>query len=127
MPMPEIEAQGVMTEIEAQRIFCRCLVKLMSWALEQPGYELRLGEAARSKEEAERLAKTGAGIANSVHRERLAIDLMLDIHGIYQKETEGYRPMGEYWKTLHPLARWGGDFHSRPDGDHFSFEWGGVK
>lgn len=115
------------TEIEAQRAFTRCLFKLMAWAFSQPGYELRLGEALRSKEEAERLAKSGAGIANSVHRERLAIDLMLDINGIYQKLTKAYRPMGEYWKTLHPLARWGGDFQTRPDGNHFSFEWRGVK
>jgi len=35
-----------------------------------------------------------------------------------------YIPFGGFWKTLHPAARWGGDFG---DADHFSFEYQGVK
>jgi hypothetical protein len=54
----------------------------------------------------------------------LAIDLVLDKDGEYLTETEDYREAGELWVTLHPLARWGGEWG---DGNHFSFEWKGVK
>jgi hypothetical protein len=33
-------------------------------------------------------------------------------------DSEVYRPAGEYWKSLHPLNRWGGDIPG--DGNHFS-------
>ncbi len=69
-------------------------------------------------------ADTGAGIAHSVHRLRLAQDLNLFKDGQYVTDPEVYRPFGEWWKKQHPLARWGGDFG---DYDHFSFEYGGVK
>ena len=57
--------------------------------------------------------------ANSVHKQRLAIDLNLFKGGVYQTSTEAHKPLGEYWKSLHPLCRWGGDF-STPDGNHYS-------
>jgi hypothetical protein len=59
----------------------------------------------------------GSGIRESLHCERLAIDLMLFINGVYQTQTEAYRPLGEKWESLG--GTWGGRF-STPDGDHFS-------
>jgi hypothetical protein len=90
--------------------------------LRQQGYELTFGEAERSQLQADENARTGAGIANSLHLLRLAIDLNLFIGGTYQTATVAYKPLGEYWKALNPLCRWGGDFKSRPDGNHFSLE-----
>jgi hypothetical protein len=70
-----------------------------------------LGEAWRSPEEAARLAKTGKGIARSLHTERLAIDLNLFKSGQYLFGTEDHRELGEWWEAQDALARWGGRFN----------------
>lgn len=135
---------------DVQKVFANLLPRLFD-RIRQSGYSFTLGEAYRSDEQAEinalgsvgrkaladevgndypRLAaalrnNAGGGIAHSVHQLRLAIDLNLfDPRGAFVTTTEGYRQFGEFWETLHPLARWGGRF---ADGDHFSFEWQGVK
>lgn len=115
-----------MTLIDTQQMFAVYVCRLIQQAITM-GYRVRLGEAWRSPEEAARQAKTGAGIPNSLHTQRLAIDLLLDKDGQYLTKTEDYTPLGQWWKTQHPLARWGGDFPHRPDGNHFSFTWGGVS
>lgn len=79
-----------------------------------------LGEVMRSKAQAAENAKTGAGIANSLHLDCLAGDVKLFIHGVWQTKSEAYKPLGTFWKSLHVDNRWGGDFKSRPDGNHFS-------
>lgn len=92
------------------------------------GFESTLGEAYRSPEEAARLAGTGAGIARSLHCDRLALDLLLFRQGKYLTLTEDYRPLGEWWEqqsTVDLLCRWGGRFKRadgtpKPDGNHFS-------
>lgn len=122
-----------MTLGEKQRLFVSLIGKLIAWAYSN-NYELSFGEAVRTKEQAAANANSGAGISNSLHLIRLAVDLNLFVDSsvdidddIYQKDSSAYRPLGEYWKTLHPLCRWGGDFKGRPDGNHFSLEHNGVK
>lgn len=90
----------------------------------QNGYELTGGQLHRSDEEAERLARLGLGIKNSVHRLKLAIDLNLFKDGKYLSSTESHRFLGEFWESLNPLCRWGGRFG---DGNHYSLEHNGVK
>jgi hypothetical protein len=99
--------------------------KLIPWAIAN-GYAMTFGEAWRSPEEAAIQAAKGAGVAHSLHTERLAVDLNLFRGRQILLNLEDYRPIGEYWKTLHPLARWGGDF-KRVDADHFSLTFGGVE
>lgn len=111
--------------------FLLCVGKLIAWANAR-GMGLTLDEGYRPKWVAERYAAEKKGIANSQHTKRLAVDLMLFIGGIYQTRSEAYAELGEFWKTLDPEARWGGDFHDAngdpaPDGDHFSFEHDGIK
>jgi hypothetical protein len=108
-------------------MFTKFIGMLILWVYQREGWELTLGEALRSKLQAAANAQSGAGIVNSLHILRLAIDLELFINGLWQQDTEAYKAMGDYWKTLHPLCRWGGDFHTRPDGNHFSMEHEGVK
>lgn len=107
--------------VTKQRKFVRLLVELLSWALAQ-GYHIRLGEAWRSPEQAARNAARGVGIANSLHCERLAIDLLISDGTRELITVDEVRPLGEYWKSLDPDARWGGDFVGRTAGDvgHFS-------
>ncbi len=112
---------------QQQRIFAQLVAKLILWVAAQPGNSaVRFGEAYRTPEQAKLDADKGTGIANSLHCERLAIDLILDVDGIYQANSAAYKKLGEYWKSLHPLCRWGGDF-TKADGNHFSMEWGGVQ
>lgn len=108
-----------------QELFMRLLPRLIDKAHEL-GYELRGGELERSEAAALWYASQGKGIKNSLHRLRLAIDLHLFIKGVYQTSSEAHRILGEYWKSLHPLCRWGGDF-KKPDGNHYSIEHNGVR
>jgi hypothetical protein len=110
---------------EKQRIFTWNLHHLIEWTY-KAGYELTLAEAYRTPEQAALNAKSGAGISNSLHTRRLAIDLMLFKDGEWLKDPDDYKPLGTFWKTLHPLNRHGGDFKSK-DAVHFSMEDGGIK
>lgn len=111
---------------EKQRLFVRLVGQLIAWCYAN-GYELTFGEAMRTQAQANANAASGAGISNSNHLIRLAIDLNLFKDGVYQSDTPAYKPLGDYWKSLHDLCRWGGDFGSRPDGNHFSLEHNGVR
>lgn len=110
---------------EKQRLFVLNIGKLIVWAYGQ-GYELTFGEAQRSQAQAVANAATGAGISNSLHLIRLAIDLNLFVQGQYVIDSESHKPLGAYWKTLHPLNCWGGDFKKK-DGNHYSMQHEGMK
>jgi hypothetical protein len=88
------------------------------------GYEVSLGEAWRTPEQARANAAKGTGISNSLHMDRLAVDLNLFKDGVFLTKTEDHRELGEWWESRHELARWGGRF-TRPDGNHYSFTHGG--
>jgi hypothetical protein len=115
-----------MTLGEKQRLFTRLVGELIAWAY-QHGYELTFGDAYRSPEQAALNAKAGSGIANSLHSQRLAIDLNLFINGTYQSDSHAYKPLGDFWKSLDAGCCWGGDFQTRADGNHFSITHDGVK
>ena len=110
---------------DKQRRFVQLVGKLIEWAYAN-GYALTFAEAYRTPEQAALNAKSGAGISNSLHTKRLAIDLNLFKDDVFLTTTEAHRPLGDYWKTLDPEARWGGDF-SKPDGNHYSMEHEGYK
>ncbi len=108
---------------DKQKRFTRMLGKLIVWAYDQ-GFELSVGDAYRSPAMAKFYSANGAGISNSLHCQRLAIDLNLFIAGEYQATSEAYLPLGEFWESLG--GSWGGRF-SRPDGNHFSLAHDGVR
>ena len=112
---------------EKQFIFTRNVAKLIEYIFES-GYYCTLGEAYRSKEQAAIYEKLKKGTANSLHCDRLAIDLNLfSPEGEYLTATEEYQKFGTYWKNLNPANRWGGDFLQRKDGNHFSLTDDGVR
>lgn len=120
-----------MTLREKQSLHVRFVGLLIEFAY-QNGYELTWGQTLRSKEEAARNAASGAGISNSLHNVGLAVDLNLFKDGRWLTDSESHRPLGDFWKSLHPECRWGGDFrdkHGRPkpDGNHYSIEFEGRK
>ena len=116
---------GDLTLIEKQRLFCQLAAKLIQQAAAL-GYECRFGEAYRTPEQAALNAEHGTGIKNSEHCKRLALDLLLDKDGVWLTDTEDYKPLGDWWEKQSELARWGGNFTSRADGNHFSLEDQGV-
>lgn len=115
-----------MTLVQKQSVFAQNISLLILWIHKQDGYCCTLGEAHRPQWVAEVYHRSGQGSLRSNHIIRLAVDLMLFLGGVYLKSTEEYAFAGEYWKTLHPDNRWGGDFENK-DGNHFSMEHEGRK
>jgi hypothetical protein len=117
-----------MTLSEKQRFFTKLIAVLIEKAYDL-GYELTFGEAYRDPRWAAQLAAMGKGIKNSLHIQRLAVDLNLFKNGQYLTDSEAYRTLGEFWESLSTgtiRCCWGGRF-SRPDGNHFSVEHNGVR
>lgn len=112
-----------MTLSEKQQLFTKLIAQLILWA-DEKGLRLTFGEAYRTPEQAALNAKSGKGIANSLHTQRLAVDLNLFKNGVYQTDSAAYKELGLYWESLG--GAWGGRF-SRPDGNHFSLEHNGVR
>lgn len=118
-----------MTLRQKQSIFAQLVGELLLKA-RALGYEVTLGEAYRSPEEAARLARAGKGIRNSLHTKRLAIDINLFKNGKYLSRSEDYKTLGDWWKTLSTPEYeccWGGDFTKLQDGNHFSIGHEGRK
>lgn len=120
-----------MTLREQRCLFTRLTARLIDRATAL-GYEVSYEETVRSRLQAQANAAQGTGISTSLHLVGLAVDLNLYIGGEYQTKSEAHQPLGDYWKTLHPLCRWGGDFRDsegrpKPDGNHYSMEWQGRK
>lgn len=107
---------------QKQQIFSSNVVKLLDKILSTPGYSFTFGEAMRTQEQAAIYARDGRGILDSLHCKRLALDFNLFHNGVYLSKTEDYKLFGDYWKTLNPLNRWGGDFHDRTDGNHIEMQ-----
>lgn len=107
-----------------QTEFARLVPRLIEKAFDL-GYEVTLGDVYRDPRVFGALGVTlGYGHPKSGHKQRLAIDINLFLDGEYRADTEAHRDLGEWWERQHPLARWGGRFK---DGNHYSFEFGGMK
>ena len=100
-----------LTKRQMQSKFVRMVADLITWAYSHD-YELTFGDA---------WAKTGH-MSNSLHYERLAIDLNLFYNGAYRTDTEAHRPLGEYWESIG--GSWGGRFN---DGNHYSLAYAGRR
>lgn len=88
------------------------------------GYEVVMGETYRTPAQAAANAASGAGILHSLHCDSLAVDLNLFINAQYIQDSTGHTELGAWWKTLGPDYRWGGDFTSRKDYNHYSLSVG---
>lgn len=110
--------------LDLQQEFVGLQAEFQLWVI-SAGYGLTYGETWRSPEEAAIQAAKGAGVKCSLHTEKLAIDLNAFKDGKELLTATDFRVLGERWKGMHPLARWGGDF-TRIDADHFSLTYGGV-
>jgi hypothetical protein len=114
-----------MTLGRKQELFSKGLVLLIQYAT-FIGYEIRMGEVLRSKEEA-----TRKGFPNSNHTRKLAADLNLFKDGKYLSKTSDHLRLGKFWESLTGeydgktiVFAWGGRFK---DGNHYSIQYGKVK
>lgn len=105
-----------MTLGEEQQAFTKDLVKLLLKAFEL-GYEVRMGEVLRPIEMQELYVKTKRSkTMNSQHLKKLAADL----HFFKGSPSPQYpQELGDYWESLSPLNRWGGNWKSFKDAPHF--------
>ena len=109
-----------------QREFSQSAAKLIQKAAEL-GYGVTLGDAYRSPEQAAENAASGSGIINSLHCERLAIDINLFEGERYITDDTGHKDLGAWWVTLGPNYRWGGNFSGKKDPNHYSLSPDGVR
>lgn len=110
---------------QKQSRFARSVPLLLQYMTAR-GYEYTLGEVWRTQAQANANAASGAGISNSLHLERLAIDVNLFKDGIYLADGKDHAPFGAFWKSLGADYAWGGDF-SKPDPNHYSISYAGRK
>lgn len=106
--------------------FSRLVARLIQRANEM-GYEVTLGETWRPQFTAAKYKEMGVGISDSLHCERLAVDLNLFKDGRWLQYSEDYRPLGEWWEkqsTADYQLCWGGHWK---DGNHFSLSHGNRK
>lgn len=99
---------------QKQQDFAEAVVKLIHMARGM-GYRVTLGDAYRDP-------RCPYGSPNSLHRQRLAIDLNIFKDNVYLTDGMQYEDLGKYWESIG--GTWGGRFN---DGNHFSFEHDGFK
>ena len=79
------------------------------------GYALKVKNSVLDLVKGKRRSKT----LDSGHLKRLSVDFNFFIDGklIYDKKT--IQVLGDFWESLHPKNRWGGNFKSFLDTPHF--------
>lgn len=108
-----------MTLREEQEAFLLDFVKLIQFANSQ-GFTVTAGELLRPIEMQKIYMQTGRSkTMDSYHLKKLAGDLNFFIAGQYICTVEMIRPLGEYWESLSPQNRWGGNFNAFKDVPHF--------
>ncbi|MNZ41744.1 hypothetical protein D3C78_593010 [compost metagenome] len=113
-----------MTLGEKQKKFTKMVGQLIAFAYDK-GYELTFGDAYRDPRVHGAVGeKKSYSSANSVHKERLAVDFNLFKDGKYLTKTEDYLQLGDFWESIG--GSWGGRF-AAADGNHFSLEHNGRK
>lgn len=109
--------------LQARFLFPHLVAKLLRYARDA-GIAVQFGEAFRTPEQAAWNAARGVGIPNSLHTEKLAIDLLAfrqDVsdkwHYVFDGRAREYTLLGHFWEGLYSDCAWGGHFG---DANHFS-------
>ena len=104
---------------DQQQLFTRNIGKLIKYA-HLKGFGLTFGHAWRSMEEQERLVQAGLSqTKDSRHLDRLAVDFNVFLDGRLCLEWASIKILGDYWESLHPQNRWGGDWNNNELRDGF--------
>ena len=104
---------------QKQQLFTSNIARLILYA-ENRGYGLSFGHAWRSPEEQDRLFRQGLSkTLNSMHLSRLAVDFNVFSEGRLVLDCSRIKELGDYWESLHPKNRWGGDWNGNDLQDGF--------
>lgn len=123
---------------EKQKTFLKNIALLINYAFAN-GFELTSGEFFRSQEtQAAHVAAGRSKTMNSMHLKRLAADFNIFVNGnLLLSDTKQsdidlsiIKKLGDFWVSLNPANRWGGDFDKdgNPlnqlfrDGGHFEMQ-----
>lgn len=109
-----------------QEIFTEACCLLENFA-RMKGYKVRRAWAYRDKITARRL-----GMESSLHTQKLAQDYdLFSTDGKWLKKSKDHAELGNFWKNLSGVYEgtrlefvWGGDWKSKPDGNHYSIRLG---
>lgn len=108
-----------MTLGQHQQEFSKDFNKLLTY-LFQNGYDVRIGEAERTKEQQEIYIKQGKSkTIKSNHLIRCAVDIHIFKNNQYLQSKAELQIIGDYWESLSIENRWGGNFKSFIDTPHF--------
>lgn len=108
-----------MSLIYEQHAFLQDVARLVIFA-DQAGFIVTGGELWRTPEQQSIYVKTGRSkTMASNHLRRLAIDLNFLKDGKLVWDVSAIKPVGDYWESLHPKNRWGGNWKSFKDVPHF--------
>jgi hypothetical protein len=78
------------------------------------------GELYRTQEQQDLYLLNGKTHAKtSNHMRRLAVDFNFVIDGKLTYDKDDLKSYGDFWESLNPLNRWGGNFETITDTDHF--------
>ena len=106
--------------------FVRDISKLIVWA-DENGYKMTFGEGYRTQDQQNLYYyglktmvnngdvflvedKTRSKVPVSRHQDRMAHDFNIFVDGELTYDPDRIRPLGEYWKSLHPKNVRGGDW-----------------
>ena len=99
------------------------LTRLLAYAImegEKRGVEVVVSYTYRSPEEQRRMVAKGASMTmNSLHCQKLAVDLILFRGNQPLWNTSEYLWLGEYWESIGGV--WGGRWKKPVDGGHFQY------
>lgn len=109
---------------EKRKMFSSFLIHLCAFIESVPGYSFYLDDGKvkkyRQYNSDGTLFDSDGHCENSFHYQGLAQDINLFYDDKYCETTEEHQFLGDFWKSLHPMCTWGGDF-KRKDGNHYSF------
>lgn len=121
-----------MSLVREQAVFLLQVAELIRKASEL-GFQASGGELFRTTEQQALHVQNGRSTTmNSQHLKRLAIDLNFfktaaDGELKLTYEVEELRPLGQFWESLDPANRWGGNWSSFKDTPHFERREGVSK
>lgn len=105
-----------------QKRFAELLGVFLVWIHSNPNRTITFGEVWRTKEQQELYVKAGKSkTMNSKHLDRCAVDINLFIDGRLTWVAEDFKPLGEFWESLDPGCKWGGNFKNFVDAVHFEY------
>lgn len=105
---------------QKQGIFAVNFAKLILF-IESKGWYCTVSWVYRPDDIQDEMFRNGLSkTRESQHELKLAGDLNLFVDGVYRTDKEAYKPLADYWKSLHPDNVAGYDWGW--DGNHFEMK-----